>query len=132
MRTFTRLYKINAPISKVWQALTDPEVINEWGGGPSAKMSTEEGDEFSLWGGDIYGKNIQVEPGKLLVQDWYGGKWERPSQVTFELFEVGEKTEVKLTHADFPEQVSQQAIDDFASGWDEYYMGPLQELVEED
>jgi uncharacterized protein YndB with AHSA1/START domain len=27
-------YLINAPVSKVWQALVDPDLIEKWGGGP--------------------------------------------------------------------------------------------------
>ena len=34
-------------------------------------MSTEPGSEFSIWEGDIVGKNLEFEENKLLKQHWY-------------------------------------------------------------
>ena len=119
-----QVYKINASKSKVWKALVDPKLITKWGGGP-AKMQDEVGFNFSLWGGDIWGRNNKVVKEKLLEQDWYGGKWDKPSKVKFELLEKDGVTAVKLTHSNIPE--NEQS---FADGWKDYYMGPLKELVE--
>ncbi len=55
-------YLINAPVSKVWQALVDPNLIEKWGGGP-VEMRAEVGAEFTLWG-DYHGG-----PLKDLVED---------------------------------------------------------------
>ena len=54
MKTITQEYVINAPIEKVWLALIDPLVIEQWGGGP-AVMNDRVGTEFKLWDGDIWG-----------------------------------------------------------------------------
>src|ERR1700722_18494774 len=64
-------YVIKAPLTKVWQALTDAKVAEQWGAGP-AKVDAHEGGEFSYWNGDIHGVNTKVVPEKLLEQDWYG------------------------------------------------------------
>lgn len=125
MKTIKQKYLVNAPLEKVWQALVDPKEISKWGGGP-AKMSEEENFEFSLWGGDIYGTNIKVVKEKKLVQDWYGGKWEKPSKVTFNLEEKGGKIEIELIHEDIPDSEAAD-IDD---GWKRYYLGPLKDLLE--
>jgi uncharacterized protein YndB with AHSA1/START domain len=131
MNTIHKTYEIKAPIAKVWQALTDPELINAWGAGPDAKMGAEEGAEFSLWGGDIHGKNTKVEPEKLLVQDWYGDSdWDEPSKVTFALSDDNGVTTVALTHENFPLDEDKSDIDSFASGWDDYYMEPIKQLLE--
>lgn len=55
MKTIKQTYLINASRQDVWQALIDPVIIDKWGGGP-ARMNDRVGTEFSLWGGDIYGK----------------------------------------------------------------------------
>jgi activator of HSP90 ATPase len=68
-------YKIKAPVKKVWEALVQPKDIAAWSGSP-AKMNAKVGTKFSLWDGEIFGKNILVEPQKKLVQEWYGGKAE--------------------------------------------------------
>ncbi|MEK7113059.1 MAG: SRPBCC domain-containing protein [Patescibacteria group bacterium] len=125
MKSFKQEYVINAPAGKVWEALVDPKVIEKWGGGP-AKMSDKEGDAFSLWGGDIWGKNKKVVPEKMLVQEWYGGDWKEPSIVTFTLSDQGGRTLLSLVHGNLPDA----GWEEFADGWKEYYCGPLKELVE--
>ena len=125
MKTIKQVYKIEAPVQKVWQALTDPAIIEKWGGGP-AKMDDCEGTEFSLWGGDIHGKNLDVTENKKLVQEWFGGHWDKPSKVTFTLTEKETKTEVRLNHSDVPDREAK----DIADGWKIYYFGPLKNLLE--
>ena len=124
MSTITKEYHIMAPLEKVWQALVDPQVIAKWGAGP-AKMKAQAGFKFSLWGGDIHGKNLEIIPHQKLVQDWYGGNWPRPSQATFTLTHKAGCTTLKLSHTDVPEK-EVQAID---HGWDDYYLGPLKKLL---
>lgn len=125
MKTIKQSYLINSSIEKVWQALVDPKIIDDWGGGP-AKMGAKEGFEFSLWGGDIHGKNIEIIPNRKLVQDWMEGKWDKYSKVTFTLKEEKDKTKVELLHEDFPENMKAKLTD----GWRTYYLGPLKELLE--
>lgn len=127
MKSITQNYHINAPIHAVWEALVNPKLINSWGGGP-AEMSDKEGKEFSLWGGDIHGKNTKVIKNHELVQEWYGGKWAKPSMVTFALTEDGEGTELILYHKDIPDNEAKD-IDD---GWKRYYLMPLKEFVEKE
>jgi activator of HSP90 ATPase len=118
-------YEIKAPIKEVWRALTDEEIIQEWGGSP-VKMDDKVGTEFEFWGGDIWGKNLEVESGKKLVQEWFGGDWKEPSKVTFVLSEKDGVTTVELTHENLPDE----EVDNFDDGWKEYYMGPIKELLE--
>lgn len=125
MKTINQTYLIKASPKKVWQALTDPSIIDKWGGGP-VRMNEQVGTEFSLWGGDIHGKNIKVVKGKQLVQEWFSGKWEKASKVTFTLVEKDSKTELNLLHEDVPDE----EVKDIDEGWKEYYLGPLKELLE--
>lgn len=125
MKHITQTYYIKASKEKVWQALVDQKIITKWGGGP-AKMSEKTGP-FSLWGGDIHGKNVRVVKEKELVQDWYGGDWEEASIVEFKLSEKNGTTRVTLAHKNIPDTEAK----DIAEGWKDYYMVPLKELVEE-
>ena len=125
MKSLKQIYTIKAPWEKVWQALTDAKVIDEWGGGP-AKMSDQEGFEFEFWGGDIWGKNIKVIKGKQLVQEWTAGKWDKPSMVTFNLSEKNGKTELELIHED----IADKEFSEIEDGWKRYYLGPLKKLLE--
>ena len=125
MKSFTKTYTIRASVHDVWKALTDPQMIDAWGGGP-VKIEAKAGTKFSLWGGDIHGTNTKVISEKKLVQDWYSGNWENPSAVTFALDGNEKQTRVKLTHTGIPDS----EFADIKSGWDDYYMEPLKKLVE--
>lgn len=126
MKIIKQEYKINAPIEKVWQALTNSKEIEKWSGAKTT-MKPQEGTKFKLWDGDIYGTNIKVVPLKTLVQNWYSGDWDKPSILTFNLEKKDNKTIVKLTHEGVPEK----ELNDIENGWKDYYMNPLKELVEE-
>ena len=132
MKTIKQMYVIEAGVQNVWQALVDPEMINSWGGGP-AKMSDEEGFQFELWNGDIWGKNVKVVKEKLLVQEWYAAKWEEPSILTLTLLEkdgsasnAAKATILGLVHENVPDE----GAEDIENGWRNYYMIPLKKFVE--
>lgn len=125
MAEIRQTYTINASINDVWAALTDPSVINQWGGGP-AKMSGEEGFQFELWGGDIAGENLTVEKPFQLVQQWGYGDWPNPSVVTFDLKEVDGETEVTLKQVDHPTAEHKK----LEQGWHDYYLGALKNYME--
>jgi uncharacterized protein YndB with AHSA1/START domain len=126
MKRIEKRYSIRAPAEKVWSALVDPTLIERWGAGPGVVMDEKPGTAFKLWGGDIHGRNLEVDRWKRLVQEWYGGDWEKPSLVTFSLSERDGATQVVLTHENLPDDEA-ESIDE---GWDDYYMYPLKELVE--
>ena len=122
----TKSYFIGAPREAVWRALTDPAVIEAWGGGP-AEIRAEPGAAFTFWGGDIYGTVTAAEPPLRLVQEWWGDdEWDEASVATFELAAEGSGTRLTLAHTNVPDDEAK----DFDAGWDDYYLGPLKELLE--
>jgi len=124
-KPITKDYFIKAPTLEVWKALVNQKYIENWGGGP-AKMDDKIDTKFSLWGGDIHGKNIEVVTNKKLVQEWYGGDWQKPSILTFKLEEEKDGTRLTLFQTDVPEE----ELNDIDAGWDDYYLGPLKEYLE--
>src|SRR5579862_3721348 len=120
MKRIEQTYHMHATPTAVWAALTDPKLINQWGGGP-AEMSPSTGKSFRLWDGDIYGKNLEVVPEKLLVQSWSDSSFLEPSTVRFELSTSEAMTTVHLVHSGVPDDRAAD-IDD---GWRTYYLGPL-------
>ena len=122
----TKSYFIGAPPEAVWRALTDPAVIDVWGGGP-AEIRAEAGAAFTLWGGDIYGTVRAAEPPVRLVQEWWGDdEWDEASVATFDLTPEGSGTRLTLEHMNVPDD---EAVE-LDAGWDDYYLGPLKELLE--
>ncbi len=125
MKSFSHIYIINAPLKQVWNALTIPEEIENWGAGP-AQMEDLPGARFSLWNGEIHGWNTKVVSQKELHQDWFGGKWSEPSKVVITLNQSERQTKVELHHTNIPDS----DFEDIKKGWSQYYFGPLKDYCE--
>ena len=120
MKTFKKTFKINAEPSDIYAALTNPYTIELWSGYP-AIMSTEPESEFSLWEGDITGKNLEFVQDTKVVQEWYFDSQTERSIVTINIVPDGENSQVTVEHTNIPD-------DDFADiseGWREYYIGAI-------
>jgi len=120
MKTFQKTFKINAEPSDVYSALTNPYTIELWSGYP-AVMSEEPGSEFSLWEGDITGKNLEFVKNRKLVQEWYFGEQDEKSIVTISIKADGENSEVTVEHTNIPDS----DFEGIAEGWREYYIGAI-------
>ena len=129
MKTFKKYYEIPTTPDQVYLALTTPTTIQLWTGAP-AEMSTVAGSEFSLWDGDICGKNVEFIENKKIVQNWYFEGITDDSIVTIKLHE-GKRagtTSVELVHTN----ITEEDFDDMADGWDEYYFNALIDFFEEE
>ncbi|MFN4082634.1 MAG: SRPBCC domain-containing protein [Bacteroidia bacterium] len=127
MKDFKKYFIITAEPEEVYAALTNQYTIQLWTGEP-AEMSTEPDSEFSLWSGSICGRNLEFEPGKKIVQQWYFGEQEEPSIVTIKLHPDKKGTSVELRHTNIPDE----AYEDITYGWVEYYFGALKEFYSEE
>jgi uncharacterized protein YndB with AHSA1/START domain len=127
MKNLKKYYTISADPQDVYTALTNPFTIELWTG-EKAVMSEQEGSEFSLWDGDIVGKNLTIEPNSRIIQQWYFGEEddENPSIVDIKLWEVKGKTSVELLHTNIPDEAFENIID----GWDNAYFGAISKLFE--
>jgi activator of HSP90 ATPase len=121
--TIERTFEMNATAEQVFDALVNPDTIQIWSA-DEAKMGADVGSKFTLWGGQMFGVNLEVIKNKKLVQEWSYDQWEKPSRVTFTLKAKGKKTIVELLHEDVPEK-SIKSIDE---GWNSYYLGAMQDM----
>lgn len=126
MPTIEQTYEINASAEEVFEALVNPDLIQDWSG-DEAKMNGEVGGKFSLWGGQMFGTNLEVVKNKKLVQEWCYDQWEKPSKVTFTIKGKGKKTIIELVHEDVPEK----SVNSIADGWEAYYLGAIREMFDE-
>ena len=94
----------NAPVDKVWQAITDKDKMKLWYFDLAA-FKPEVGFEFTFTGGTEENKYLhlckitEAVPGKKLTYSWKYDGYVGESFVTFELSGEGDKTNLKLTHA---------------------------------
>jgi len=115
----------NAPIEKVWRAITDRDKMEQWYF-KLKEFKPEVGFEFQFYGGTEEKsylhlcKITEVIPGLKLTHSWRYDGFPGDSFVTFELFEEGDNiTRLKLTHVGletFPAEPD-FAKKNFAEGW---------------
>ncbi|MBL7889638.1 MAG: SRPBCC domain-containing protein [Bacteroidia bacterium] len=125
MPTIQQTYEMNATAEEVFEALVNSEIIQIWSQ-DEAKMSDQVGGSFMLWGGQMFGTNLEVVKNKKLVQEWCYDQWDAPSKVTFTIKTKGKKTIVELLHEDVPER----SLKNITEGWNDYYLGAMQEMFE--
>ena len=127
----------NAPVARVWKALTDVEEMRRWYF-DLKEFKPEVGFEFEFiveHEGVKYHhlcKITEVIPQKKLAYTWrYKGE-QGDSLVTFELFAEGDKTRLKLTHEGletFP-KTPLFARENFMKGWTEIIGSSLKDFLE--
>lgn len=126
MPDFNKYYIISAEPEEVYTALTLEPTIMLWTGAP-ASFKLEEGSDFSMWDGNIVGKVLSFETGKILVQQWYFGEQKDPSIVTFKFHPHKKGTSLQVSHTNIPESDYTEIL----SGWDEVFMGDLIDFYSE-
>src|ERR1700753_3766380 len=100
----------DAPIAKVWQAMTGEDQLRQWYFPQLKQFEPTVGFEFSFSDdGSPYQKKwtvSKVTDGRLLAHRWAYKGYPGSSEVTFELFPIGDRTKVRVTHtglASFPD-----------------------------
>ncbi|GAC1311112.1 MAG: hypothetical protein NVSMB24_29810 [Mucilaginibacter sp.] len=127
----------NAPVQKVWEALTDNAKMKQWYF-DIEEFKPEVGFEFHFYGGTEENKYLhickitEVVPGKKLTHSWRYDGHPGDSFVTYELFPEGDKTKLRLTHTGletFP-SLPDFARTNFEMGWNHIIGKSLPEYLE--
>ena len=117
---------INAPASKVWDALTNPAMIKQYLFGTDAISDWKVGSPLiykGMWEGKAYedkGKILRLEPNKLLETTYLSGNSGLPdipenyNKVTYELTPHDNQTTVSLTQDNNP---TEEARDHAQNNW---------------
>ncbi len=130
----------NAPITKVWKAITDKSEMRNWYFDLS-EFKLEVGFKFQFLGGEDGGKQYlhlceitEVIDGKKLTYSWKYDGYPGNSFVTFELLEQGDKTILKLTHEgveSFATAGPDFTKENFVEGWTYFVHSALKKYFEE-
>lgn len=107
---------------RLFQLLTDEKQFGAMSGAP-ATIEKREGGAFSLFGGVITGRNVELLEAKRVVQAWHDTAWAAGlySIIRFELSPSGPGTHVTFEQAGFPE--SDRAS--LEAGWHSHYWDPM-------
>jgi len=108
--------------TQVYDALIESRQFSELSGAP-AEISREVGGAISLFGGAIVGRNVELTPGKRIIQAWRAMDWGDGaySLARFELAGQGNETHLVLDHLGFPEGEEEH----LTAGWHTNYWEPM-------
>ena len=91
------------------------------------EISREVGGAFALFGGYIFGRQLELVPNERIVQAWRVGSWEPGifSIARFELVEQGSGTRIAFDHMAFPKGDGEH----LAAGWKMNYWEPMEKFL---
>jgi activator of HSP90 ATPase len=111
-----------APPARFYQAILDQKQFAAFSGLP-ATIDPNPGGAFSMFGGQIVGRNIELVPNMRIVQAWRPAHWPAGiySIVRFEIKPSGTGTTLIFDHIGFPAG----EYDSLDVGWHSHYWEPL-------
>jgi uncharacterized protein YndB with AHSA1/START domain len=129
----------NAPRQRVYEALTTTgqfiEVIKVSAavksgmalGNKPTQISQVVGGSFTIYGGHIFGRQVELVPNERIVEAWRVVDWTPGiySIARFALTEQGSGTKLLFDHTGFPQGLAQHLAD----GWRANYWEPLAKFL---
>lgn len=124
---------LNASRHRVYDALTDARqfsgfmVYSTVPKAPPAQIAREVGGTFSIFGGHIVGRHLELVPDQRIVQAWRVVDWAPGifSIARFELEGQGSRTMILFDHIGFPSGQAKH----LAEGWHLNYWEPLRKYL---
>ena len=113
------------PPARVYAALLDQAQFSKFTGAPG-KIEPSEGGSFSLFGGAIVGRTIELVADRRVVQAWRDSSWAPGvySLVKFELTPRGNGTHLVLDQTGYP----QGEFQPLSIGWSAHYWQPMKKF----
>lgn len=124
-KSITQTYTFSASPDTVYQMLMDPEKHAAFSGA-DAEISNEIDGKFSVYDAYCKGYNIDLIPGKKIVQAWHfeeeGWPNDHYSICTFSFEPEGNQTILHFEQTGVPEH----KVADLSDGWKEFYWEPME------
>lgn len=131
----------DAPVERVWRAITDLEEMKHWffdnidsfmpevGSRSNFKVSSGERTFTHLW------EVTEVDKPRKIVYGWRYAEYPGDSLVSWELFEEKGKTKLVLTTTvteDFPDEIPEFKRESCQGGWEYFLCHRLVEYLKEE
>jgi activator of HSP90 ATPase len=126
-KTIRQAVTIKATPRAVYETLMDSRKHAVFTGAP-AQISRRPGGRFTAYGSYISGVNLELVPGKRIVQLWRSKGWPKYhySTVTYALARVKGGTRLTFTQEGVPDD----DVKDKTSGWITHYWQPMKAHLE--
>ncbi|MBK9760866.1 MAG: SRPBCC domain-containing protein [Flavobacteriales bacterium] len=123
--SFKQQVTLNATPQAIYDILMDSKAHTKLTGA-KATISAKAGGAFAAYDGYAFGKNIDLLPGKLIVQTWRAKEDQWPvdhdSIIVFHLNALGKsRTKLVFEHREVPADLA----GNFKQGWIDFYWIPL-------
>ena len=138
MESLSTSITVNAPATKVWQALTDAAIVKQYFFGTNVRTDWKKGSPI-FWEGEWEGKTYQdkgeiidVDPGKFVKYSYWSSmsgtedKPENYANVTYELAEKDGATVLTVTQDNVK---NKEAKEHSEQNWQAIF-GKMKEMVE--
>ena len=92
--------------------------------GSLAEVKGEIDGDFKAWDGYIWGKTLELEPYRRIVQAWRTSEFPADSldsRVEIQFEETKGGTKITLIHTNIPDEQG----DSYKGGWEEFYFSPM-------
>ncbi|MFW9827709.1 MAG: SRPBCC family protein [Candidatus Thorarchaeota archaeon] len=128
-KTIEQSILIKANPHEVYEAFMDSKKHSKFTES-KATISREIGGKFSIFEGEIEGKNLELIQDKKIVQSWRSKEENWPkshySTITIDLESVENGTNLKFKQTEVPST----CYESVKEGWNDYYWEPLKGMLE--
>ena len=116
-----------AAAARVYEALLDAKQFSAFTHTP-AEIDTRPGGAFKLFGGQVEGRHVELNPGHRIVQAWRSAAWPSGvySIVHFELTPHAGGSRIVFDHTGFPDGEQEH----LSEGWPLMYWEPLRKYLD--
>ena len=126
-KTVRQSVTFNVSPKEVYDALMDSKKHSAFTGA-KAVISKKQGGKYYAYDGYHGGVNLELKPGKKIVQSWHASNWPEGhfGKASFTLTKTKTGTRLSLVHAGIPD-FDYNGIN---NGWKEYYWKPMKYYFE--
>lgn len=114
--------------ARIYEALLNANQFSTFSSGRPAEIDRKVGGAFSLFGGHIVGRNLELVPNRRIVQAWRAVAWPEGiySIARFDIQGDDSHSRIIFDHAGFPSDLAEH----LESGWQANYWKPLQKYLD--
>jgi len=126
LKTVTSTTSMKCKAEELYRALTNEYEFKIFTNG-SGTIDPKVGGTFEMFGGNVHGKILELEPNTKIVQDWRFKHWPEGhfSKVNIVLEQKESSTNVTVTQTGVPEEDCDKTKD----GWDIYYWDAMKRTL---